>query len=106
MPYNLSALPADADDIKRYLRRDLPCAALPRCPSPRRRHARDVRYVGGFYGNASEEAMLRELANNGPVPRAILAQFWRNSAQFCAQFSHARLSSRCRSRWASMRTPS
>ena len=74
MPYNLSALPADADDIKRYLRRDLPCAALPRCPSPRRRHARDVRYVGGFYGNASEEAMLRELANNGPVRRAIQAQ--------------------------------
>ena len=106
MPYNLSALPADADDIKRYLRRDLPCAALPRCPSPRRRHARDVRYVGGFYGNASEEAMLRELANNGPVPRAIRRTSGALLAQFCAQFSDARLSSRYRSRWASMRTPS
>ena len=85
VPYNLSALPADADDIKRLLRRDLPCAALPRCPSPRRRHARDVRYVGGFYGNASEEAMLRELANNGPVPSGSDSAHLRTSgAILCA----------------------
>ena len=106
MPYNLSALPADADDIKRYLRRDLPCAALPRCPSPRRRHARDVRYVGGFYGNASEEAMLRELANNGPVPRAIRRTSVRNSGAILRNSLTRAPSSRYRSRWASMRTPS
>ena len=34
------------------------------------------------------------------------AQFGAILAQFCAQFSEARLSSRYRSRWASMRTPS
>ena len=42
------------------------CTSLPRCPSPLRRRARAVRWVGGYYGGATERTLLEEL-QHGPI---------------------------------------
>ena len=50
-----------------------PCAELARCPSHYRRYARSVRYVGGYYGGGSEEALIAEL-QHGPVAVSLYAE--------------------------------
>lgn len=49
------------------------CSQLPRCATPLRRRVRTVRYLGGYYGNATEEAIIQEL-EHGPVAVSFYAE--------------------------------
>ena len=82
LPYNMSLweqVGGGKATVDHYLDRDLPCervyAARGGAPSCRamRRRARNVRYVGGFYGNATEAEMLEELATKGPLTVGLYA---------------------------------
>jgi len=56
------------DECMPYQARDAICQ--PQCPAANEFPISNTRYVGGFYGNNSEEAMMRELMN-GPITVAF-----------------------------------
>ena len=43
----------------------------PTLPNCQRTHVAKYEYVGGYYGGCSEEKMMQELVNNGPLAVAI-----------------------------------
>ena len=49
------------------------CASIDRCAASPKRRVRRVRYVGGYLGNASEESIMRELHEHGPVAVGLYA---------------------------------
>ena len=63
------------------------CASLARCSWAPRRRVRRVSFVGGFYGNASDENLMRELTLRGPVPVAMCKS---NADRTCAPAPLAR----------------
>lgn len=72
MPYNLTSYYEKKPTIKDFMSRNLPCVAREKCPDPRRRYVENYHYVGGYYGNCSEVAMMKEIYEKGP----IVAGFW------------------------------
>ncbi|KAL2096252.1 hypothetical protein ACEWY4_008400 [Coilia grayii] len=52
------------EDCVPYRAEDTPCSVPAEC---RRLYAADYHYVGGFYGNCNEAAMMLELVRDGPM---------------------------------------
>ncbi|XP_041918896.1 dipeptidyl peptidase 1 [Alosa sapidissima] len=52
------------EDCVPYLGADAPCSVPDKC---RRLYASEYHYVGGFYGNCNEAAMMLELVRDGPM---------------------------------------
>eukprot|EP00742_Colponemidia_sp_Colp-10_P007781 GILJ01008390.1.p1 GENE.GILJ01008390.1~~GILJ01008390.1.p1 ORF type:complete len:683 (+),score=80.19 GILJ01008390.1:295-2049(+) len=55
------------EDCMRYAGIDGLCPLHTSTCSARRVKVTNYRYIGGYYGNCSEEAMMRELHQNGPI---------------------------------------
>jgi len=72
-PYNLTKYYEQKPTVSQFLNRNLPCPATGgRCNDPIKRYVQNYHYVGGYYGNCSEVAMMREIYEKGP----IVAGFW------------------------------
>lgn len=82
LPYNMSLWEQAGGEeatVESYLDRALPCehvyarsGASQQCRAVRRR-VRNVRYVGGYYGAATEAEMREELATKGPLTVGLYA---------------------------------